>query len=149
MHSAPAVTVPVGRSRYQALAAAVVWSAAAASCAVWLLQAQAIGWRNGLCVAALLTLAGVLVRAWVAAPTGTLHWDGHAWHWHSGSEERTGQIVLLLDLQAVMVLNFRAEAGSQLWLWTACGADQEQWLGLRRAVRVRPSVAPAVGEMVP
>ena len=139
----------MGRSRYQALAAAVVWSAAAASCTFWLLQAQAIGWRHGLSIAAVLALAVVLVRAWVAAPTGALRWDGHAWHWHSGNEEKTGQVLLLLDLQYMMLLNFRAEAGSQLFLWASCGADQEQWLSLRRALRARATAAAAVGEAVP
>jgi hypothetical protein len=137
MHNAPSVTFPVERPRFAGLAAGGVWLAGAAATLLWILQADAAGWRQALAVAAL-ALAGVwALWAWLATPVGELRWDGTSWTGPAGSS--ADMLEVALDLQRVLLVRM-APGGRAQWLWLERSRCPHAWMELRRAVysRARP-----------
>ena len=79
MHNAPAVSFPVGHSRFQAWFLGAAWLAGAAACAYWSTVMDAMGWRHGLALAMPLCAGAAAWAGWQRQVGGTLHWDGLCW----------------------------------------------------------------------
>lgn len=139
MHSAPAVSYPVGRSRFAAGLLLLTWLMAAAAIGLWWAQVQAAGWRLAL-AAVLLGGAGLCAAwNWWHGPAGTLAWDGQVWNWMAHSRSEAGEPTVSLDLQRWLLL--RLDTGERtLWLWLERARRAECWGDLRRALysRARP-----------
>jgi hypothetical protein len=74
MHSAPAVSYPVGRSHFQAVLLTFTVLVALATDACW--SASALwDWRQGLMAVVLCLSVLVAWQAWRGTPQGTLIWD--------------------------------------------------------------------------
>jgi toxin CptA len=134
MHSAPAVTYPVGRSHFQAWLALAILLLAAALMALWLFQAGHAGWRLVLAACVWLFCTGMVLRSARHSCTGLLRWDGQNWQWESGSKVMTGAVVPHLDWQAGLLLEFRTPEHRVQWLWLMRGAEPLRWDALRRAL---------------
>jgi toxin CptA len=146
MHGAPSVTYPVGRSLFAGLLAAVLVAAALAACLAWSLQGGA-GWRPLVTVAAVLAGGALALGGWLRSPTGVLCWDGQGWSWEEGGRVEAGQPEIALDLQARLLLRWRADPGPARWLWLERASDVSHWEALRRAVYSRASThVPAAGK---
>ena len=145
MHSAPAVSFPVGRSRFQVMFLALTWLLGMASCVYWTTDVQAPGWRQVIPFAVL--VVGGLCALWQLkhSPHGELKWEGRHWLLQvapkrpmtTPPQAQEGDVVLHLDLQFFMLLGFQDLASRTTWLWLDRGVSQTRWLALRRAVHGR------------
>ena len=149
MHNAPAVSFPVGRSRFQAWFLGAAWLAGAAACAYWGSVMGATGWRLGLALALPLG-AGVAAWAswagWQCKVGGILHWDGVCWRLEMATLSPTlasssaatsalsGNLAVHLDFQGFLLLSMRFENGGIRWLWLDQCAELTRWQAFRRAV---------------
>ncbi len=132
MHSAPAVSYPVGRSRFQlrfivcllalGFVAGLLW------CTAW------VGWRQCLYAVTWLAAGMIAVQAWRASPRGRLIWNGQDWRWTSIGASVWGRVTVHLDLQFVLVLSLRTPTGRRIWLWPERGTNSARWQALRQAV---------------
>ena len=141
MHKAPTVDYPVGRSRFQMLALLVIGLGVTATDVFWFWQAEVVDWRQWLGLAVTLAAAIAALQTWRVSPSGTLHWDGRSWWWEVGGVRIGGVVGVFVDLQGVLLLCFRTDAGVRQWLWLEQIAARTRWSALRRAVH-----APAVTE---
>ena len=134
MHSAPAVTYPVGRSRFYGALVAVVALVSVAVGVLWLDHPGARGWRSWLY--ALSALGMVFVVGWRAfrSPRGSLHWDGEGWTWTTARLPMRATVHLHADFLFCLVLGLRTEDGKHCWLWPERSHDPIRWSALRRAV---------------
>lgn len=142
MYSAPAVSYPVGRSRWAAALMLLAWLAGAAGLVRWTAQPDIAPWR---CAAAWFALAATGAFAawqWRQSLQGVLGWDGLAWSWTAAQAAAvSGQLQVSLDLQFLMLVSWR-DAGGRNWLWLERASATERWSELRRAVysRARPAL---------
>ena len=137
MHSAPSVSYPVGRCRFAGGLLLVAWLAGALALAAWSWQLPVGGWRQALGWAALM-LAGVAAAvSWRRSATGLIAWDGAIWRWADGTGERSGTLLVALDLQQRLLLHWRPEQGGASWLWLEKQREPQAWDALRRAVYSR------------
>jgi toxin CptA len=134
MHSAPALTYPVGRSRFQVWLLCLIGLVSVSAGLRWVQQSGPVDWRQGLFAVTLLIYGLVDVLAWRRTPTGTLHWDGQVWGWTEMTQSLSGAVTVHLDLQFCMVLSLQSENGSRIWLWPERRRDPVRWSALRRAV---------------
>ncbi len=146
MHSAPAVSYPVGRSSLREACLLLPWLLAGLVCAAWTLQSDHFYAAHGLGL--LLWLSGAwLVQAELRRSTeGLLVWDGQSWAWEAGGRRHVGTLRLRLDWLQGVVLEFRPLDGPGVWLWIERGMAPGMWDGLRRALvaPVVPAPTPAV-----
>ncbi|MFT4269322.1 MAG: hypothetical protein QM586_19230 [Xenophilus sp.] len=144
MRSAPAVSYPVGRSRFAAGLFLALWLGGAGGAGLWWLQAGGSGWRPALLAAALVLSALAAGTGWVRVPPGPLHWDGA--HWSLGPDGealRMAAAVVGLDLQRVLLVRLAAAGRAPRWLWLERAWAPGRWDALRRAVYCRPPAAEA------
>lgn len=134
MHSAPAVSYPVGRSRFQAWLLGLTASGGAVTGVFWHHTADLGGWRSWLFAMTLLGACTVAARAWRHAPQGRLRWDGQAWRWTGVNASTCGVPTVHLDLQFCLVLSLRLDTGTRLWLWPERTREVALWNALRRAL---------------
>ena len=134
MHNAPAVSYPVGRSRFQGTLIALSTLSGIAVGIAWHKQAGAGGWRGWLFIMSLAAASIVALLAWQRMPSGRLLWDGQAWSWTSADTSSFGVMAVHVDVQAWMVLSLRTDAGVRIWLWPQRSADAMHWSALRQAV---------------
>jgi toxin CptA len=145
MHSAPAVSFPVGRSRFQVMFLGGAWLLGIAVCAYWAADVEVADWRQATTLAVL--LVGGLCAAWQIkqSPQGALKWEGQHWVLQLASnppvtappQAQAGDVALHVDLQFFMLLRFQNLARRTYWLWLDRSAPQTRWLALRRAVHGR------------
>jgi hypothetical protein len=133
MHSAPAVSYPVGRSHFQALFLTFTVLLALATGVCWLASAL-WDWRQGLMAAALCLSVLFAWQAWRQTPQGTLVWDGDTWCFSGEQSSVVGAMSVSLDLQFVLLLRLTPLNGRALWLWGERKRHELLWLPLRRAV---------------
>ena len=140
MHSAPAVSYPVGRSRFQAGLLLALGLSGVLSGVLWFDPPGPFSWRHF--VFAFLFFAAWLhaVNAWRHSPAGCLRWDGQAWSWKSDQTKPCAALKVHLDLQFFLVVTVVLEDGKCWWLWPERRADELQWTALRRAVFSRSSL---------
>ncbi|MBB1077516.1 hypothetical protein HUU62_24235 [Rhodoferax sp. 4810] len=134
MYNAPAVSYPVGRSRFQGWLLAAVLAAGASSMAAWTMQSDQPGWRHWAAASVWLVTASVAMRAWFRAPAGLLSWDSKTWVWVSGEQTRQVTLSATLDTQSALLLQLRTPGAPTLWLWPERHTAPARWLALRRAV---------------
>jgi hypothetical protein len=104
---------------------------------LWCAQTDLAAWRPGLFGLAWLGSFLVSVHGWRRSPQGHLRWTGQVWTWSSGPSLVCREVVVHLDLQFVLLLSLRTEAGRRLWLWPERRADLARWRDLRRAIFAR------------
>ncbi len=141
MYSAPSVTFPVGRSRFQALLTLGVVLLGAGVCAFWSYSTGRFEWPQVLALGSWLLTSGIAFWGWNRTHTGLLRWDGQHWSFESAAGVLQGQVLLRLDLQSWMVLEFRVASARSSWLWLERGMQTQRWEGLRRAVCARAGAA--------
>lgn len=155
MHNAPAVSYPVGRSRFQGWLLSVVSLLTLLATIVWFNQADAVGWRQWLMLSgATLVLIGAWWQ-WQHAVTGQLVWDGVAWTWTETQASLPVQLTLIADAQRAMLLLLKgSDKGIRRWIWVDQELSLTRWLPLRRAVHQHPrldddplAVAPQPGDV--
>jgi hypothetical protein len=134
MHSAPAVSYPVGRSRFQGWLVGLTCSGGVLAGLLWRYQTGLAGWRQWLFAMIMLGTSVAAARAWRRAPQGSLRWDGQAWSWTARDASVCGVLAVHLDLQFCMVLSLRTDTGARRWFWPERRAEVALWQALRRAV---------------
>ena len=133
MYSAPSVSYPVGRCRFEAMALAVLGGVALGILTLWSL-AFPPGWRQ---VAGWLVFAGCLVlasRVWWHSVHGNLRWEGGTWSFASGATLLVGPLSVALDLQSVLLVR---SSLTRRWFWLEARSAPSLWPDLRRAVYSR------------
>ena len=140
MHHAPAVSFPLGRSRFLAYLLSALWLAGAGTVLIWYVQQAQWRWPQGLGVLAVLVGGLLALRWWRMQREGVLQWDGERWQACFVGLTVTGSVSVHLDLQRQLWLKLRSSAPpSNHWLWLECDADPVAWRDLRRAVYSRAS----------
>lgn len=134
MYNAPAVSYPVGRSRFHAGLLAAILAAGVSSLAVWVMQSDHAGSRHLAATGLWLVTASVAIWAWLRTPAGQLTWDTKAWLWTSSETARQANVSAVLDSQIVLLLYLRLPAQLPIWLWVEQRTAPTRWLALRRAV---------------
>lgn len=134
MHSAPAVTYPVGRSRCHGRLLGVTGLASVLLGLLWRYQGDPGAWRQALFGLSLLGVQLVAAQVWYCWPPASLHWDGQSWHWSDVQATACGTVTPHIDMQSCMVLSLRTDKGDRLWLWPERSRDPAHWHALRRAV---------------
>jgi toxin CptA len=134
MHSAPAVTYPVGRSHIKR---GVTWGLLLLALGVlglWCQQVSHSAWPQGLGWGLWLLAAGLAVHDDLHSPSGKLYWDGEHWCWESGGRSLLVDVYPQLDGQRFVVLALRSSQQGLIWLWVERKRDVLQWDAVRRAV---------------
>lgn len=134
MHSAPAVSYPVGRSRFQGWLVGLVGVTGTLTGLLWHDAADPAGWRQWLFALTLLGGCIVAADAWRRSPRGILRWDGQAWSWTTGDTSACGILKVHLDFQIFLVLSLRPDSSARIWLWPERGTEAALWSSLRRVV---------------
>ena len=139
MHSAPAVSYPVGRSRFQAGLLLALGMSGVLSGLLW---GEPSGLSSGRqLVFTLLFFAAWLnaANAWRRSPAGHLRWDAKAWSWMAEQTKPCAGLKVHLDLQFCLLVSVVLRDGKRMWFWPERRADGLQWPALRRAVFCTPS----------
>lgn len=134
MHSAPAVTYPVGRSRFHACLLVCVSLSSFFVGLLWRELGSPDGSRQVLLVLLTLGFGLAAAQVWRRTPQGSLCWDGQNWSWTVGQDGVYGLVAVYFDLQICMVLNLRTDGGDRIWLWPERSHEPTHWNALRRAV---------------
>ena len=137
MHSAPAVTYPVGRSRFHAALLIGIAVMTLLIGLLWRNLGDPQNWRQACFAATAIGFGLVAFHDWRRTPAGNLHWDGQAWNWAAGAKLLSGTLGVHIDLQFCMVLSLRMGSGPRVWLWPERRSDPMRWNALRRAVFAR------------
>ncbi len=134
MHSAPAVSYPVGRSHFQGYLIVLVALCGAVLLVAWVAQADTVGARHvGIAVLYLL-LTLWSVRQWLRVVGGTLAWDGLCWTWTMAGEAVVVVPAVTLDSQSGLLLCLHPQTGRCYWVWPERRLASTRWLAFRRAV---------------
>lgn len=137
MHSAPAVSYPVGRSHFQAVVFSLAWLVGLLAGTFWLLEDRAWDWRHALFATLLVLGAGLAARSWQKTSSGTLRWDGQTWWLSADHDPHAGRVNVHLDLQQAMLLSLTTEGGAVHWFWLQRSVSPLTWQAFRRAVHAR------------
>ena len=141
MHSAPAVSFPVGSSRAARRLLSILWLAGALGA---VLSVGDLDVRAFLLLGSVLLAGGIAWRFGGHREVGLLRFDGQYWSW-SGREapQAAARAQVGLDLQVLMLLRLVEAGRSQRWVWLERRTDPSRWTALRRAVYSRaPATAP-------
>lgn len=133
MHSAPSVSYPVGRSRFQTVLLVGLSMAGFLAGLFWRQQAQPASWQQALSAALWVAASAAAWQSWHDSPSGSLSWDGRQWRWSDGSKAVSGAIEVRLDWQRCLLLRLHGASGGAIWLWLERGRDRCLWEALRRA----------------
>lgn len=136
MHHAPSVDFPVGRSLWVGALLVIAGGSGLAASLVWAAQGNTPGfWPVGAVLLALALFAWAALD-WLRTPFGVLSWDGRQWRW-TGAPQGVGRVRVCLDLQGLLLLQWRADSASTAWLWLEARCSPGRWSDLRRAVYSR------------
>jgi hypothetical protein len=137
MHSAPAVSYPVGRSFFYGALLVGIHVIGASVLLAWVVASDAP--RLGQVLGGMLWLASVAVAmlSWWRSPTGTLTWDGQHWIWADGEESHPVTLSVTLDIQNLMLMYLGASEVPKLWVWLERRSAPTRWRAYRRAVFAR------------
>jgi hypothetical protein len=134
MHSAPAVSYPVGRSFMRSTCLWLPLLAGGAVVLLWTGQTDHPGLPHGLAMLAWLACAVVAGIEHRRPHAGQLRWDGQQWTWEVTGGEPSGEARVRLDWQRGMLLEFRAPERRRAWLWAERRRAPQHWDELRRAL---------------
>jgi hypothetical protein len=141
MHSAPAVSFPVGPSRAAQLLLSAIWLAGAIGAGF--AARDDFGGRALLLLTSVLLAGGVAWRFGGHRQVGLLRFDGQCWSWSGRTPQAAARAQAGLDLQALMLVRLVEPGRPPCWLWLERRADPSRWADLRRAVYSRaPTTAP-------
>ena len=149
MHAAPPVRYPIKPSRLRRLGEGGVFVFTLFCLGLWVYQTTPpMAWGLSALCLCLLALALMVQSTWGALP-GELAWDGMAWSLHLQTRRASvwvghGSLNVLLDLQVVLLLRWRAEgllAGK--WIWLERRTQPSRWHLLRCAVYSRAAHEPS------
>jgi len=145
MHSAPAVSYPVRRSRFHALLLACVVAVGAATLVTWVMQADQ--WQGRHFVAWLAWLLSALMAAvgWWRAPQGVLQFVDGRWNWLGQGQSVAVTVAVQIDLQHTLLVLTQDMLSKTRWLWLERRCQPLRWADLRRAVFAPPRKAVADG----
>ena len=146
MHSAPSVTYPVGRSRFQGWFIALTGLIGVLTGLLWHQYADLTGWRPWLFAGTLIFSCVCAFYAWYCSPQGELRWDGQGWRWTSKEVALSGSVTAHLDFQNLLLLSMHLTTGERIWLWPERVTDATRWNALRRAIFSGCSAAQARDE---
>jgi hypothetical protein len=149
MHSAPAVSYPVGRSFFYAGLLLLMLLLAAAGLLAWAASSQAPRLVHGAAAGLWLVCALVAAVGWRRSPTGQLSWDGQRWTWSSAGRAVPVALRLIVSHPSLMLLCLQPGHGPRLWVWLARTQAPGRWLACRRAVLARQSLDPATAWTAP
>ena len=149
MHAPPAVSHPAGRSAVAAGLALALWLLGAGVIAAWTMLTREPGLPHAAATGAVVASGAFALVAWSRSPVGVLGWDGSGWMWHGPHGAQPGRPELALDLQQLLLLRWRPEAGGTRWLWLARGSAPLHWEALRRAVYSPATIAAPEGVLAP
>ncbi len=134
MHSAPAVSFPVGRSHFQGQLLLFITLLGAGAGVLWCLTVDVIGWRQYLWFSSLLVTGLMTIDAWRRTPEAYLHWSGLSWNLQMKNTSVTGSVKVFLDFQFGLLLCVSLQHGERIWLWPERRNARPRWGALRRAV---------------
>lgn len=135
MHSAPAVSYPVGRSRFHAGLLLVITLMGALTVLTWALKVDAPGLRHLAAGLLCVTCAGLATLHWWRTPLAQLCWDGTAWAWEAADRVQTVVPEVTLDLQFCLLLRLHGGVGPSVqWVWPERRTSTPHWQAFRRAV---------------
>jgi hypothetical protein len=142
MYNAPAVSFPVGRSRFQMAVTLAVALAGAVAQGAWWLVSVTNGRAHVLGLLLWLVFCGWAVWRDRHTPQAQLAWDGQEWRLQAGGLSPIVTPQVILDAQHSLLLCLRPATGLAVWVWPAQHAQPERWLALRRAL-FNPASPPA------
>jgi hypothetical protein len=144
MHSAPAVSYPVGRSSIQVLVFLAPGLLGGVVLAAWVMHGGQSASVHGVALLLWLLTSLPVFHALRQTASGMLRWDGQQWTWEAGNHRLAGRTLRRLDWQAVLLLEFRSADGATLWLWPERRTAPLRWDDLRRALQAAPAADPAL-----
>jgi toxin CptA len=100
------------------------------------MRGQGPGFWHFIALSGTLGVVAWAMLDWLRAPVGALSWESGHWRWN-GLNPGTGQLRVCLDLQALLLLQWRADDASTAWVWLERSRSPERWSDLRRAVYSR------------
>lgn len=148
MHSAPAVSYPVGRSFMRTLLYFVPCWLGGLACGAWSILSASTELTRFLVLLLWLVPASVAVWAGLHPARGQLTWDGQSWSWEDHGGRQVGSLRVRLDWQRGLLLEFFPQQGPGIWLWPDRSMAPAHWDGLRRAVFAPPVADPLAGPEV-
>lgn len=135
MHSAPAVSYPVGRSHFQAAVVAALTGLTALVLLVWRAESDVADHRHGLAALLWLFCSVWMAWQWWRTPPATLAWDGRGWSWSDAVTNRVVQPEVVLDFQGGLLLRLRDLVDGQvIWAWPDRRSQGPRWAAFRRAL---------------
>lgn len=137
MHSAPAVSYPVGRSSFYGALLIGIHVIGASVLLAWVVAVDAPGLGQALAGMLWLASVAVAILSWWRSATGTLTWDGQHWIWAGGDGSHPVSLFVTLDIQNLMLMHLRASEVPKLWVWLERRSAPTRWRACRRAVFAR------------
>jgi toxin CptA len=137
MHSAPAVSYPVGRSSFYGALLVGIHVIGASVLVAWVVTSDALGLGHALVWLLWLTSVVVALLSWLRSPTGTLTWDGQHWIWSGGDGSHPVTLLVTLDIQNLMLMHLHSSEAPKLWVWLERRSAPTRWRACRRAVFAR------------
>lgn len=134
MHSAPAVSYPVGRSRLYGGLLVLTSLTSLLAGLLWRYQAHPPAWQQGFFALILFVTGLAAFQDWRRSACGSLKWDGQGWSLLLPGATFDGSLSARLDLQRSLLLCLRSAGGRRHWMWLECRSDAPIWSALRRAV---------------
>ena len=139
MHNAPAVSDPVGRSRFQGWLLLAISMLGMVSSANWFAQVDSSDWHEWLMLSGAIVTAFGAWWQWRHAQTGQLAWDGVVWTWAEAQVSTPVQLNVIADVQCAMRMLLKYNGGGvRRWVWVGRELSVTRWLALRRAVHQHP-----------
>ena len=133
MHKPPAVSYPVGRSRWQ-LILILSFLTLASLAMLALVQGIESASLQVFLLVVVVSIAAISLTSWRFSEIGILQWTGRSWHfsrWPDGIALNLGWV---LDMQFFMLVNVTTRDGKRAWLWIESRQSVPKWLAVRRAV---------------
>jgi toxin CptA len=143
MHSAPAVSYPVGRSSFYGTLLVGIHVIGGSVLLAWAVVSDVLGLGHVAAFALWLASAALAMWSWRRAPAGALTWDGQHWLWTSGDLSHPVVLSVALDLQSLMLIQLCSSEAPSLWVWLERRAAPARWRPCRRAVFARRPGDPA------
>jgi hypothetical protein len=148
MHAAPPVRIETAPDRAWRCFVSASAGAAAASLVAWVAMLRGMTGTDAAWLA-MLAAASVAPVAWWAgrrreSRAGALVWDGAAWAWApERGEAATGELRVMIDLGAWMLLRFAPAGARHGALWRAASRRQAPalWPAWRAALHARRPTA--------
>lgn len=135
MHNAPAVSFPVGRSPLQGGLLVLLAGLGCFAVAIWSIGSDRLNWRHWTAAGSCVAISASVMWSWWHTSTGSISWDGVAWHWAVGARSVRVLPETVLDLQSALLLRLQmAEDRGVAWVWLDRASSPSRWMALRRAI---------------